>query len=132
MRVRIAAQTYGELPSVTSGHVIGYGVPIDAPDGTEGYVTSVGPAVRSAPGPDELPSVLEFVVNFTMSHADQVATGLLVVWLCDKLMAARGAGTRRLTIDGEDVDPDDRVAVERAVSEHLYGQHQTSDRDNGE
>ena len=129
MRVRIAAQTFGELPSVTLGLVVGYGVPIDAPDGTEGYVTSVGPAVRSAPGPDELLSVLEFVVNFTTSHADQVATRLLVVWLCDKLTAA---GARHLTVDGEAVDPDDRVAVERAVSAHLYGLHQTSDRDKGE
>lgn len=132
MRVRVAAQTFAELPSVARGHVIGYGVPIDAPDGTEGYVTSVGPAIRSAPGPDELLSVLEFVVNFTTSHADEVATRLLVVWLCDKLNAARGAGARHLTVDGEAVDPDDRVAVERAVSAHLYGLRQTSDRDDGE
>jgi len=121
MRVRVAARTFGELPNVTGDRVVGYGHPIDAPDGTEGYVTSVGPAIRSATMPDELLSVVEFVVNFTTSHADQVATDRFAAWLWDRLQAARGDGERRLTIEGEAVDPDDRVAVERAVSEHLYG-----------
>ena len=121
MRVRIAARTFGELPNVTGDHVVGYGHPIAAPEGTEGYVTSVGPAIRSAATPDELLSVVEFVVNFTTTHADQAATERFAAWLWDGLQAARGDGPRRLTIADEAVDPDDRGAVVLAVSDHLYG-----------
>ncbi len=106
---------------MTGDHVVGYGHPIAAPEGIEGYVTSVGPAIRSAATPDELLSVVEFVVNFTTSHADRAATERFAAWLWAGLQAARGDGQRRLTIAGEAVDPDDQAAIARAVSDHLYG-----------
>ena len=71
--------------------------------------------------PDELLSVVEFVVNFTTTHTDREATERFAAWLWAGLQAARGDGPRRLTIGGEAVDPDDREAVARAVGDHLYG-----------
>jgi hypothetical protein len=116
--IRIAARTWQDLPDLTVGGTVGAGEPVDLPAGFEGQIRSIGPSTKSW-DPDQLRSFIEFVVDVVTPTPHDVAMLAIGAWLSKRLESRRGT-ERSLTIDGETVDPDDPVAVERAVRAHLY------------
>jgi len=113
MLVRIGASTPADVWGVIEGDTIGAGASVALPPGFRGTVTAVGPAYRSAPGPEEIRATITFLVEQTGGVGRDVLVGLFSAWLYDH------RGHFKAWINRKPVDLDNKAELDRLVDDEL-------------